>query len=148
MPDERRMSNCCKRRPSFIEDNRAKEQVTQSVVAQKRGQYKFQISLKSVFYVIHQLLCYKLSLVCIVTDCGLDGQGLIPSKGKRFFTLYSIQIGSGAHPPSYPMGSWASFSRGKAPGADCSPPTSVEVKNGGAIPPLFPYIFMAWCLII
>jgi hypothetical protein len=30
--------------------------------------------------------------------------------------------------------------------ADNSPPTSAEVKNGGAIPLLFPYVFIAWCL--
>jgi hypothetical protein len=31
--------------------------------------------------------------------------------------------------------------------ADHSTPTSAEVKNGGAIPPLPPHIFMAWYLI-
>jgi hypothetical protein len=42
------------------------------------------------------------------------------------------------------MGTGGSF-----PGreADYSPPSSAEVKNGGAIPPLHSYVFMAWCLI-
>jgi hypothetical protein len=31
--------------------------------------------------------------------------------------------------------------------ADHSPPSSADVRNGGAIPPLPPYVFMAWCLI-
>jgi hypothetical protein len=30
---------------------------------------------------------------------------------------------------------------------DHSPPSSAEVKNGGAIPPLSPCLFMSWCLI-
>jgi hypothetical protein len=30
--------------------------------------------------------------------------------------------------------------------ADNSPPSSAEVRNGGAIPPLL-YVFMAYCLI-
>jgi hypothetical protein len=48
--------------------------------------------------------------------------------------LQSVQTVSGAHPSSYPMGT------GRVMRARCeahhSPPSSVEVKNGGAIPPL------------
>jgi hypothetical protein len=52
-----------------------------------------------------------------------------------FFLLYSFQTSSGAHPPFYTVGTGGSF-----PGceADYSLPSSAEVKNGGAIPPL-PY---------
>jgi hypothetical protein len=32
--------------------------------------------------------------------------------------------------------------------ADHSLPSSAEVKNGGAIPPLPHYVFMIWCVII
>jgi hypothetical protein len=43
-----------------------------------------------------------------VTDLvlhGLDGRNSIPGKDKRlFFLLYSVQTGSGAHPPTYPVG--------------------------------------------
>jgi hypothetical protein len=41
------------------------------------------------------------------------------------------------------------FPGAKRPGSEThySPPSSAEVKNGGAIPPLHPYVFMAWCLI-
>jgi hypothetical protein len=58
--------------------------------------------------------------------------------GARLLLLHSIQIGSDAHPASYPMGT-EGFSPGvKQPGreANNSPPSSTEVKNGGAIPPL------------
>jgi hypothetical protein len=53
-----------------------------------------------------------------------------PRKGQEI-CLYSVQTGSGAHPASYPWGV-------KRPGrdADHSPPSSAEVKNGGAIPEL------------
>jgi hypothetical protein len=46
---------------------------------------------------------------------------------------------------SYSVGTGTSFPELNQPGreADHSPPSSVEVKNGGGIPPL-PYVFMAW----
>jgi hypothetical protein len=55
--------------------------------------------------------------------------------------LRSVQTGSGAHTASYPMGTGGALSSGvKRPGheADHSLPSNVEVKNGGAIPPLPP----------
>jgi hypothetical protein len=67
----------------------------------------------------------------IVMDCGLDGQGLISGRGKRF--LHSVQCPiqrvPGALSPEV-----------KRPGRDHSPPSSAEVKNDGAIPPL-PHTF-------
>jgi hypothetical protein len=47
---------------------------------------------------------------------------------------------------------WTVYQRVKRSGseADHSPPSSAEVKNGGAIPPLRrppPIVFMAWCVI-
>jgi hypothetical protein len=65
------------------------------------------------------------------SGCGLDGRGSVPS---------SVQIGSEAHAASLSNG-YPSFSQGvKRPGrgADHSPPSpsSAQVKNGGAIPPL------------
>jgi hypothetical protein len=41
-----------------------------------------------------------------------NGQVSIPGREKEFYFLHSVQIGSGAHPASYPMGNWA-LSRGK-----------------------------------
>jgi hypothetical protein len=54
--------------------------------------------------------------------------------GELSSPLHNVEIGPGAHPASYPMGA-----RGKGyflgGDADHSPPTSVEIKNSGAIPP-------------
>jgi hypothetical protein len=83
------------------------------------------------------------SSVRITTGYGIDGQGSILSRARFFH--HSVQTGSVAHPPPYPMGTAGSFSPGvKRPGceADHSPPSSTEVKNGGAIPPLL-HVFMA-----
>jgi hypothetical protein len=61
-------------------------------------------------------------------------RGLIPGRGKRFFS----QTGSGAHPISYSMDTGGSIPwiKLEGRGADRSAPSSVKVKNGGAIPPL------------
>jgi hypothetical protein len=40
---------------------------------------------------------------------GLDGQGPIPCRAKRFSLLHSVQTGSGAQQASYAMGTGASF---------------------------------------
>jgi hypothetical protein len=58
--------------------------------------------------------------------------------GFDFSLLHSVQVGSGAHPASYRMGT-GGFSHGvKRPWreGDNSSLPSVEVKNCGAIPPL------------
>jgi hypothetical protein len=57
---------------------------------------------------------------------------------RKAFSSADIQTGSVAHPASYPMGTVGSFPGIKRPRheADRSPPTSAEVKNCGAIPPL------------
>jgi hypothetical protein len=66
------------------------------------------------------------SSVGIATGYGLHGRGLIPDRG------------SGAHPASYTMDNAGFFPGVKRPGSesDNSPPSSAEVKNDGAIPPL------------
>jgi hypothetical protein len=50
-----------------------------------------------------------------------------------FSFLPNFQSGSGAHPPSYTMGTGGYLPGGKA---DRSPSSSAEVKNGRAITPL------------
>jgi hypothetical protein len=52
--------------------------------------------------------------------------------------LHSVQTGAGAHADFYPMVTGGSFPGVMQPRreADDSPPSSSEVKNGGAIPPL------------
>jgi hypothetical protein len=49
-----------------------------------------------------------------------------------------LQIGSSIHPALYPMGTGGDSLGVKRPKreSDNSPPSSTEVKNGGAIPPL------------
>jgi hypothetical protein len=76
--------------------------------------------------------------------------GLESQQGQNFSLLHNVQTGSGARPASYPMDTGGDFpGRVKRPGreADHWPPSSSEVKNGGAIPPSPPYAFMTQCLI-
>jgi len=56
----------------------------------------------------------------------------IPVQGRNFPPHHCVQIGSRAHPASYPMSTMVSFSLGvKRPDreADHSPPSSAEVNN-------------------
>jgi hypothetical protein len=74
-----------------------------------------------------------------VADYGLDGRGLIPDKGKRI--LSTPQRPYRLRGPSSLLfnGYWGAVSPGvKRPGrgADHSSPSSAEVKNGVAMPPL------------
>jgi hypothetical protein len=55
-------------------------------------------------------------------------------QGQDFSLLYSVQTGSGAHTASYPERE-----------ADHSLPSSADVKNDGAIPPL-PHMFLGYNL--
>jgi hypothetical protein len=54
------------------------------------------------------------SAVGIATDYGLDeqGAGVRASVGSRCFLLHVVQIGSGIHPTSYPMGTRGILPRG------------------------------------
>jgi hypothetical protein len=70
---------------------------------------------------------------------GLDGRGSIPGMVKRFF-LFSITSSQCLGPTQRPM---QCIQRAVSPGvkrlgreADHSPSSSVEVRNGGAIPTL------------
>jgi hypothetical protein len=66
-------------------------------------------------------------------------------QGQDSSLLHSIKTGSGAQPVSYTMDTTGCFPRSKVAGgeADHSPPSSAEVKNGGAMPP-FPHM-SSWC---
>jgi hypothetical protein len=83
---------------------------------------------------------YYTSAVGVATGYGLDGRRSIPGKSKifLFFTTSRLTLG-----PTQ----WVPGAKRLESEADHSPPSDVEVKNGGAIPPLPPYVFMAWCLI-
>jgi hypothetical protein len=69
------------------------------------------------------------SLIAIGMSYGQDGWGLIPSRGKRFSLLHSIQTSSGAHPASYPVGTRGSFSSRKVAGAWSWPLTSIQCRG-------------------
>jgi hypothetical protein len=60
-------------------------------------------------------------------------------------SLHSVHTGSGVHPATYTMDTKGTFQRNKQPGCetDHSPPSSAEVRNGGA-PSI---VIMVWCLI-
>jgi hypothetical protein len=65
-------------------------------------------------------------------------QGSIPAGRREIYLFHKVQAGSEAHPVAYTMGT-GDVSRGvQRPGreADYSPPSSAEVKNVAAIPPL------------
>jgi hypothetical protein len=74
----------------------------------------------------------------IGTGCGLEGRVSILGSGKRFFSIPQRPDWLLAQLVSYRMGTGGSFPGGKAAGreADHSPPSSAEVRYGGAIPPL------------
>jgi hypothetical protein len=57
---------------------------------------------------------------------------------QDFSLLHIVQIGSGAHPASYPMGTGGSFPGNTAAGRDDGylPPLSAMVKNSRAKSPL------------
>jgi hypothetical protein len=56
-------------------------------------------------------------------------------EARSFCFLHSVQTGSEAHSASYPVDTEGSFPGVKRPGreADHSPPSSADVKNGGAL---------------
>jgi hypothetical protein len=70
----------------------------------------------------------------IVSDYGLDDWAIevrSPTGAEDFSSSPCVQIGSGAHPASYPMGTGGTCPGGKArPGRDAnhSTPSSAEVK--------------------
>jgi hypothetical protein len=88
------------------------------------------------WYIVELLTGSGNSSVVIVT--GLTTGICFPLEAGDFsFLLHSVQIDPEAHPASYQMVT-GDFSPGHEPPgheADRSPPSSAEVKNGGAIPP-------------
>jgi hypothetical protein len=78
--------------------------------------------------------------VRITTDYGMDRWVSIRGK-DNFSLLRRVQVGYGAHPASYPIGTGGSCPEVKRPvcETDHSPPYGAEVKNSG--------VFIVWCLI-
>jgi hypothetical protein len=82
---------------------------------------------------VHKRIFIRLALILYSSVqglCnGLDDRGSIPY--RDFLSLHHrVQTGSGAHPASYPMGTWGSFEAG------AWSYTSTPL-----------YVFMAWCFI-
>jgi hypothetical protein len=74
---------------------------------------------------------------------GSTAVGSIPNKGRYFPLRNHVQTRSGTHPASYAKGTGGTT----AYEADHSPPSDVEVRTHGVLPPhpLY-YAFMVWCL--
>jgi hypothetical protein len=74
--------------------------------------------------------------VGIATGYGLDGRVQFLA-GAKFSLLHRVQACFGAHPVSYSMGTGGDFTGIKPAGREADHSlSSVEDKNGGAIPPL------------
>jgi hypothetical protein len=75
---------------------------------------------------------------CYSDVLGLDSWGSIPARGTVFYLVYRVQTGSGIHPVSSPVVTGTPSTGIKRQGreADHSPPSSTEIKNGGAVPTL------------
>jgi hypothetical protein len=82
---------------------------------------------------------YELSLnnlgVRIATGYGMDGRGSISSRGKIFLfsTLYRLALVPTQPPFQWVPGALSLEVKRLGHVADYSPPTSANVKNGGAI---------------
>jgi hypothetical protein len=74
------------------------------------------------------------SSVGIATGYELNGLDSIPGKGKILFSL-STEFTPALDLIQPPI-QWLSGVKRLGPEAEYSPPSSAEVKNGGAIPPL------------
>jgi hypothetical protein len=74
-----------------------------------------------------------------------EGLGFESRQGQEFSLLHIVQTGRGAHPASYPMGTWGTFPEVKWQGyeVDHSPPTSAEVKKTWTCTSTSTYVFMA-----
>jgi hypothetical protein len=85
--------------------------------------------------------------VSIATGYAVNGWGSIPSRSKIFFSFQNIQMGSEAHPASYPMAASDPIPGVKWLGCDfdLSLPSNAVVNNGGAI--TLPYVSLAWCFL-
>jgi hypothetical protein len=87
----------------------------------------------------------QISVVC--SSVSVVTTGICFSAGTRSYTSphHRVQICSGAHSASYPMGTLL-LKRPKSQ-ADHQPPSSSEVKNAWSYTSTSPYIYMAWFLI-
>jgi hypothetical protein len=75
--------------------------------------------------------------LAIAMGYGLHGWGSIPGRGKRFVsTAFRPTLGPTQYPIQWVQGPLTSGGKAAGREADNSPPSSAEVNNCGAIPPL------------
>jgi hypothetical protein len=85
-----------------------------------------------MYFVTHRSTAWSQdSLVGIAT--GWTTEVRFPVRATYFSPFHIVQTGFGAQPASYPVGTGVKRSRREG---DHSPPSSADVTNGGAIPPL------------
>jgi hypothetical protein len=78
-----------------------------------------------------------ISVAGIATNYRTDGQSSIPGSEREYFLLRIVQTCPGANLDSYSMTIGATSPRVKWQGREGDDsPSSIEVKNGEAIPPL------------
>jgi hypothetical protein len=91
--------------------------------------------------------CFGLAAIYALDDRGVWVR--FPVTSRNFSIHQFFPTASGAHSAPYRMGTGGSFPGVNRPEneSDRSLPYSAKGNNGGAVPPLPPYMFMAWCLI-
>jgi hypothetical protein len=72
----------------------------------------------------------------MVTGYGLDGRGSIPGRSRVFSIASRPTLGPTQPPIQWVPGALSRLVKRQGREADYSPPSSAEVKNVGAIPPL------------
>jgi hypothetical protein len=76
--------------------------------------------------------------------------GFNSRQGQQIFLFSTAprpNLGPTQFPSQWILRTLASGVKRQRREADHSPPPNAELKDGGALPPLSPYFFMAWCLI-
>jgi hypothetical protein len=104
-----------------------------AILVQHRALFKTWIVL-GIFNLVKKEFESRDIPIGIATSYGLDGLGSLPAEARYFCLFRSVQTESRVHP----VDTGGSLPRVKQPRceADHSPLSRIEVKNGGAIPPL------------
>jgi hypothetical protein len=111
----------------------AKEPLNRGLCVPQRSSSSGSVQNKALFYreskpgPVVSYFQSRGSSVGIVTDYGLDYQSSgvwFPEVAVNSSLLHRVQIGSGAHPASYPMGTWVAIRGGEAAEAWSWPLTS------------------------
>jgi len=84
-----------------------------------------------------------------ILDYDPDKWGSTPGRGRDFPLHHCVQMVSGAHPSSYPVGTMVFSSGIEWPEHEAvhSSLSSAKVKNAQSYTSTSQYIFIVWCLI-